>query len=245
MFPENKQPWQLSPGPLASPWSAWRGFLLAKGAPGWAAEPQEGSWDLWALHSAVMSSHFLLSFFLGSEKTPPDPADFWFWFFFSQKVQAQSWTSGSVSSGTVTLRGTLSDFSSLVYKICKEHKSHADCTHPGDVPIENFSFHNVLKKEMNHKTPVSMSWARCKCLLIFVQRNFWLWALDPLSSWHPFHCLQGHWVGHLCCYMEFRVLGEPGEGSPPSHRVTGSDSHLVKHTKQQHQKLITETKVGG
>lgn len=134
-----------------APWAVRRLFLLAKGAPGWAAEPQEGSWDLWALHSAAMSSHFLPSLFLGSETTPPDPADFWFWFFFSQKVQVQSWTPGSASSGTVISRGTLSDFSSLVNIICKEHKSHADCTHPGDVPIEHFSFHNVLRKEMNHK----------------------------------------------------------------------------------------------
>lgn len=50
---------------------------------------------------------------------------------------------------------------------------------------------------------------------------------------------------HLCCYTELRVLGEPGEGSPPVHRVTGSDSHLVEHTKQQHQKLVTEANVGG
>lgn len=47
------------------------------------------------------------------------------------------------------------------------------------------------------------------------------------------HCLQGHWVGHLCCYMEFRVLGEPGEGSPPSqqgHRVWFSLSQTHKIT---------------
>lgn len=36
MFPQKKQPCQLSPARCFTPWAAWRGCLWAKWAPGWA-----------------------------------------------------------------------------------------------------------------------------------------------------------------------------------------------------------------
>lgn len=100
-------------------------------------------------------------------------------------------------------------------------------THPVDVPIEKlFSFHSALKKEMNHKTPVSMSWASVSLSLFretFGSEPWIIWAcgiLSTASSGTEF----GLW--NLCCYRELRVVGEPGEGSLPAHRVTGSDFSL-------------------
>lgn len=70
-----------------------------------------GTSELPPLHCAAMSVHFLPSFFLGREKTPPDPADFWLWLFLSKKVQVQSQTSQSISSGTAISRRTFWELS--------------------------------------------------------------------------------------------------------------------------------------